>query len=113
LTLLWPCLVCLFGSACGDSVVVAREFSLISAAAESRDAGSDADEQSDGPHFNFGHGGTGQLGPHAPSPFGAGGSVSKDPHDKTGSGGSSPNGSSPNGSGSGGSGGNSGTSKHS
>jgi hypothetical protein len=87
--LVWACLVCLFGSACGDSVVVAREFSLVSAAVESRDAGSDADEQSDGPRFNFGHGGTGPFGPRTPPPSGAGGSSSKDPHDRSGTGGSS------------------------
>jgi hypothetical protein len=105
--LVWLGLLCLCGSACGDSVVVAREFSLVSAAVESQDAGSDADGQSDGPHFNFGHGGSGPLGPHAP--FGVGGSLSKDPHDKSGSGGGGGLG------GSGGSGGSSaknGTSKH-
>jgi hypothetical protein len=93
-SLVWLWLLCLCASACGDSVVVAREFSLVSAAVESQDAGSDAEGQSGGPHFNFGHGGSGPLGPHAQPPFGGGGSVSKDPHDKSGTGGGGAGGSS-------------------
>ncbi|HKO93783.1 MAG TPA: hypothetical protein VJU61_21665 [Polyangiaceae bacterium] len=79
-TPLWPCLLGLCGWACGDSVVVAREFSLISAAVESRDAGSDADEHNAGPHFNFGQGGTGPQQPHPAPHSGAGGSQSVAPH---------------------------------
>jgi hypothetical protein len=82
-TAVWPCLLCLCGSGCGDSVVVAREFSLVSAAVESRDAGSDADERGLEPPFGFGHGGTGSLGQHPPSHLGAGGSHAIAPaHDK-------------------------------
>ena len=81
--------------------MVAREFSLVSAAVESRDAGSDADSFE--PHF--GHGGAGPVLPHAPSHFGPGGSAGVTPHpnndDSDGTGGS------------GGTGGKSGEPKHS
>jgi len=83
-TPIWPCLLCLCGSACGDSVVVAREFSLVSAAVESRDAGSDADSFE--PHFDFGHGGAGPVVPHTPPHFGPGGSSGVAPHPSKGDG---------------------------
>lgn len=64
--------------------MVAREFSLVSAAVESRDAGSDADSFE--PHFDFGHGGAGPVVPHTPPHFGPGGSSGVAPHPSKGDG---------------------------
>src|SRR3954465_14341487 len=64
---LWMLL--LFGSACGDSVVVARGVSLVSAAVEASDGGllGDAGADDAEPGFESGHGGT--SGPHPPPSF--------------------------------------------
>ncbi len=57
----------LFGSACGDSVVVARGVSLVSAAVEASDAGllDDARAEDGEPSFESGHDGTSA---HRPPP---------------------------------------------
>jgi hypothetical protein len=59
----------LFGSACGDGVVVARGVSLVSAAVEASDAGllGDAGEDDPAPSFESGHGGASSH--HAPTVF--------------------------------------------
>src|SRR4051812_16484980 len=65
---LWMLL--LFGSACGDSVVVARSVSLVSAAVETSDAGLLGDARADDatPSFDIGQGGTSAHHPPASFP---------------------------------------------
>jgi hypothetical protein len=61
----WPWVLLLFGSACGDRVVVARGASLVSAAeSEASDAGRWDAGGHEEHHFESGHGGT--SGNHHP-----------------------------------------------
>ena len=79
----------LFGSACGDSVVVARGVSLVSAAVETSDAGllGDAGTDDSTPGFESGHGGA--PGHHPPSSFAPSPRPASSAHDSAGGGGGS------------------------
>ena len=74
----------LFGSACGDSVVVARGVSLVSAAVEASDAGllGDAGRDDSEPSFVGGHGGA--AGHHPAPTFPASPRPAPSPHDSAG-----------------------------
>jgi len=93
----------LFGSACGDSVVVARGVSLVSAAVEASDAGllGDAGADDATPSFESGHGGSSghhsapSFPPSPPRPASA-------PHEAAGGGGGTGGGTSSSGAGVGG-----------
>jgi hypothetical protein len=92
----------LFGSACGDGVVVARGVSLVSAAVETSDAGllGDAGTDDSAPSFESGHGGASAHHPPAsfpPSP--------RTPHEGAGGGGGTGGGTSTSEAGTGGTGG--------
>ena len=90
--------------------MVAREFSLVSAAVDSQDAGSDAGRFE--PHFGFGHGGSGPV-VYPPPHFGPGGSSGVAPHQSKGDSDDSDSDRSGGTGGNGGTGGKSGEPKHS